>query len=107
MSNLSPAAGLRPSGDAQASSTGRPRPAEPDRLCSLTVAGVRHVERPRRRVRPTLDSVGVRNEIEGAAFADAVDAIVNASLRPEVVVDEIPAPQRIAPFAHAISGENP
>ena len=27
-----------------------------------------------------------------------------AVLRPEVVVDEMPAPQRIAPFAHAISG---
>ena len=49
--------------------------------------------------------MGVRNQVEGAAFADAVDAIANASLRPEVVVDEIPAPQRIAPFAHAISGD--
>lgn len=28
-----------------------------------------------------------------------------APVRPEVVVDEIPAPQRIAPFAHALSGD--
>ena len=56
-------------------------------------------------LRPTIDPVGVRNQVEGAAFADAVDAITSASLRPEVVVDEIPAPQRIAPFAHAISGD--
>jgi len=60
---------------------------------------------PRGEFRLTIDPVGVRNQAEGAAFADAVDAIVNASLRPEVVVDEIPAPQRIAPFAHAISGD--
>ena len=26
-------------------------------------------------------------------------------LRPEVVVDTMPAPQRIAPFAHAVSGD--
>jgi hypothetical protein len=49
--------------------------------------------------------VGARNQIEGAAFAEAVEYIDNAPLRPEVVVDEIPAPQRIAPFAHAISGD--
>ena len=49
--------------------------------------------------------MGVRNQAEGATFADAVDEIANASLRPEVIVDEIPAPQRIAPFAHAISGD--
>ncbi len=56
-------------------------------------------------VPPTIDPVGARNQVEGAAFADAVDEIVNATLRPEVIVDEIPAPQRIAPFAHAISGD--
>ncbi|MFL6091178.1 MAG: DUF3000 domain-containing protein [Aeromicrobium sp.] len=49
--------------------------------------------------------MGVRNQVEGAAFADAVEQLGNAPLRPEVVVDEIPAPQRIAPFAHAISGD--
>lgn len=38
-------------------------------------------------------------------FDDAVADITRAVLRPEVSVDEIPAPQRIAPFAHAISGD--
>ena len=49
--------------------------------------------------------MGVWNQVEGAAFADAVDAIVNATLRPEIIVDEIHAPLRIAPFAHVISGD--
>jgi hypothetical protein len=49
--------------------------------------------------------VGARSEIEAAAFTEAVEHIEGAPLRPEVVVDQIPAPQRIAPFAHAISGD--
>lgn len=49
--------------------------------------------------------MGVRNQIEGVTFGEAVEQITAAVLRPEVVVDEIPAPQRIAPFAHAISGD--
>ena len=66
---------------------------------------LRHVGTPVAAVPPTIDPVGARNQVEGAAFADAVDEIVNATLRPEVIVDVIPAPQRIAPFAHAISGD--
>lgn len=40
-----------------------------------------------------------------AAFTDAVRQIQHAVMRPEVVVDEMPAPQRIAPQAYAISGD--
>lgn len=40
-----------------------------------------------------------------AEFTDAVRQIEHAVMRPEVVVDDMPAPQRIAPHAHAISGD--
>jgi hypothetical protein len=49
--------------------------------------------------------VGVRNQVEGLDFHQAVEQLTAAVLRPEVVTDEIPAPQRIAPSAHAISGD--
>jgi hypothetical protein len=51
--------------------------------------------------------VGARSEIDRtpAQFASAVQQIRHAVLRPEVVVDEMPAPQRIAPHAFAISGD--
>ena len=51
--------------------------------------------------------MAVRNEIDRtpAQFAEAVGQIRQAILRPEVVVDEMPAPQRIAPHAFAISGD--
>jgi hypothetical protein len=51
--------------------------------------------------------VGVHSELGGASsqFAAAVDQLRSAAVRPEVVVDEMPAPTRIAPFAHALSGE--
>jgi hypothetical protein len=51
--------------------------------------------------------VGVRSEIDRtpAQFTQAVDHVRRAVLRPEVVVDEMPAPQRIAPHSFAISGD--
>jgi hypothetical protein len=51
--------------------------------------------------------VGARSDIDRtpAQFAAAVELIRQAVLRPEVVVDEMPAPQRIAPHAFAISGD--
>lgn len=51
--------------------------------------------------------MGVRSEIDRtpAQFTDAVEQVRHAVLRPEVVVDEMPAPQRIAPHAFAISGD--
>jgi hypothetical protein len=51
--------------------------------------------------------VGVRSEIDRTppAFTAAVEQVGRAVLRPEVVVDTMPAPQRIAPFAHAVSGD--
>jgi hypothetical protein len=51
--------------------------------------------------------VGARNDIDRtpALFTAAVEQVRNAVLRPEVVVDEMPAPQRIAPHAFAISGD--
>ncbi len=38
-------------------------------------------------------------------FDDAVSAVVGMAWRPELVVEEIPAPQRIAPHAVAISAD--
>jgi len=49
--------------------------------------------------------VGARNQVEGLDFHQAVEQVTSAVIRPEVVTDEIPAPQRIAPNAHAISGD--
>ncbi|MGI9085336.1 MAG: DUF3000 domain-containing protein [Aeromicrobium sp.] len=51
--------------------------------------------------------MGVRSEIDRTppAFTAAVEQVGRAVLRPEVVVDTMPAPQRIAPFAHAVSGD--
>lgn len=51
--------------------------------------------------------MGVRSEIDRtpAQFTAAVKQVQHASLRPEVVVDEMPAPQRIAPHSYAISGD--
>jgi hypothetical protein len=51
--------------------------------------------------------VAVRSEIDRtpAQFTDAVEQVRQAILRPEVVVDEMPAPQRIAPHAYAMSGD--
>lgn len=49
--------------------------------------------------------MGATSQRKGTEFDDAVAQIIAAELRPEVSVDEMPAPQRIAPFAHAISGD--
>jgi hypothetical protein len=38
-------------------------------------------------------------------FAGAVEALADMSWRPDLVVEEIPAPQKIAPFAVAVSAE--
>jgi hypothetical protein len=38
------------------------------------------------------------------AFADAVDALRSVTPREEIELEEVPAPQRLAPFAHALSG---
>lgn len=40
-----------------------------------------------------------------AEFSRAVEQLRQARLRPEVVTEELPAPQRIAPYALALSGE--
>ncbi|MEH3067397.1 MAG: DUF3000 domain-containing protein [Aeromicrobium erythreum] len=51
--------------------------------------------------------MGARSEFDHTppAFTAALEQLLAAPVRPEVVVDEIPAPQRIAPFAHALSGD--
>lgn len=51
--------------------------------------------------------VGARKEQDGtpAEFVAAVEQIRHAQLRPEVVADEMPAPQRIAPHSYAMTGE--
>lgn len=51
--------------------------------------------------------MGVRSEIDHTppAFLAALEQLHAAPLRPEVAIDEIPAPQRIAPHAHALSGD--
>ena len=37
-----------------------------------------------------------------AAFRAALEALATVSARPEIVLEDIPAPQRLAPFAHAV-----
>ncbi len=37
-----------------------------------------------------------------AVFQAALDALAGVRARPEIVLEQIPAPQRLAPFAHAI-----
>lgn len=51
--------------------------------------------------------MGARSEFDHTppAFAAALEQLLTAPVRPEVVVDEIPAPRRIAPHAHALSGD--
>ncbi|MGA8988662.1 DUF3000 domain-containing protein [Aeromicrobium sp.] len=51
--------------------------------------------------------MGARSEIDRtpAQFTAAVEQVRQAVLRPEVVVDQMPAPQRIAPHSFAISGD--
>ena len=51
--------------------------------------------------------MGVHREIDRnpPAFETAVEQLKAAALRPEVVVDVMPAPQRIAPHAFALSGD--
>ena len=40
-----------------------------------------------------------------AAFRTALDAIATVRARPEVVLETIPAPQRLAPWAHALGAQ--
>ena len=51
--------------------------------------------------------MGVHREIDRnpPAFETAVEELKAAVLRPEVVTDVMPAPQRIAPHAYALSGD--
>jgi hypothetical protein len=59
-------------------------------------------------VEPTsLASAGDSGRVPGgeqppAAFQAALDALARVSARPEIVLEHIPAPQRLAPWAHAI-----
>lgn len=68
----------------------------------------------RRSVAPALGAratydrqVGARSEIGSvpAQFVAAVEQLSRAPVRPEVAVEEMPAPRRIAPHAHAIAGD--
>lgn len=60
---------------------------------------------------PSLATMVVRPETHAGTgtvprvFADAVAAMRGARLRPEVLVEEMPAPQRIAPYASALTGD--
>ncbi|WP_375433483.1 DUF3000 domain-containing protein [uncultured Friedmanniella sp.] len=51
--------------------------------------------------------MAARTEVAPApdAFRRAVQELMSASWRPELVVDEMPAPQRISPFAAAVTAE--
>jgi hypothetical protein len=59
-------------------------------------------------VEPTsLASAGDSGRVPGgeqppAAFQAALDALARVKARPEIVLEHIPAPQRLAPWAHAI-----
>ncbi len=64
--------------------------------------------------RPTLGFVTSRRRDPGAdvgspavpaAFAAALASIRSVSLRPEIVVEETPAPQRLSPYAVALQAE--
>jgi hypothetical protein len=56
---------------------------------------------------PRLSDVGVNQEKTSApdAFRRIVAELQSASWRPELQIEEIPAPQRIAPFAAAITAD--
>lgn len=51
--------------------------------------------------------MGARTKLEGvpAPFTRAVEEVERAVARPELELGEMPAPQRIAPFAHAITAD--
>lgn len=51
--------------------------------------------------------MGARKEVDGtpAEFTSAVEQVRRAQLRPEVVAEEMPAPQRIAPHSYAMTGD--
>ncbi|WP_370619436.1 DUF3000 domain-containing protein [Mumia sp. Pv 4-285] len=51
--------------------------------------------------------MAARSELDGqpSEFIDAVAALRDAELRPEVVCEELPAPRRIAPYSYAQSGD--
>jgi hypothetical protein len=50
-------------------------------------------------------SEGHGEPLAPAEFRTAVEQLRSASFRPEVFVEEMPAPQRIAPFASALSAD--
>jgi hypothetical protein len=54
---------------------------------------------------PTKTHAGVSAEAEPTAFRDAVAAMKAARMRPEMHIEPMPAPQRIAPYAFALSGD--
>ena len=51
--------------------------------------------------------MGARTKLEGipAPFTRAVEEVKRAVARPELELGEMPAPQRIAPFAHAMTAD--
>src|SRR5687768_5003561 len=53
----------------------------------------------------TESRAGAGADAEPAAFRDAVASMRAARLRPEVHTEQMPAPQRIAPYASAISAD--
>ena len=49
------------------------------------------------------DKAGTTGDEPPAAFRAALDALARVSARPEIVLEHIPAPQRLAPWAHALA----
>jgi len=51
--------------------------------------------------------VGARNKLDGipAPFTRAVEEVKRAAARPELEIGEMPPPQRIAPWAHAMTAD--
>ncbi|OUZ09668.1 enoyl-CoA hydratase [Aeromicrobium sp. PE09-221] len=51
--------------------------------------------------------MAARTDVDGtpAAFTRAVEQIMRVDARPELTIHVMPPPQRIAPYAHAISGD--
>jgi Protein of unknown function (DUF3000) len=68
---------------------------------------MQRVVTPREGLRPYASGMAVRRIPDDAPeeFLAAVRRLRAVRLRPEVVLEEVPAPQRIAPFALALSAE--
>jgi hypothetical protein len=62
-----------------------------------------HAGGPLRATRDLVADGRSEEPVEPSAFTAAVEALAAARLRPEVEIEPLPAPRRLAPYAHALS----